>query len=125
MWNYIELILASSLIWLFLQTVVIILIHSFYLTVPWFVWGIIIVHLLIMFGARIPPPHIDAVNKVLGVNPITLIKDDEILKDEFTDNNQDYCMRVVAHRGAGYDYPENSISAFRYVSFIKFYLFIY
>ncbi|XP_011504543.1 PREDICTED: glycerophosphodiester phosphodiesterase 1 [Ceratosolen solmsi marchali] len=107
MWNCIELIIASSLIWLYLQTACVFLINCIYLTVPWFIWGIIALYLFIMFGARVPPPNIDVVNKVLGIDPIKL-------NEKYNDNDEEYSMKVVAHRGAGYDYPENSLSAYRY-----------
>lgn len=68
------------------------------------------------FGVRVPPPSTSAVTKMLGVDPKDVEeKDNNIMSKEPT-GDQQYCMRVVAHRGAGFDYPENSMSAFRNVS---------
>lgn len=102
MHGIIELILNSALLWIFLQTTWTILASIFYhFCVPWIIWS----SLIIVIGlkiARISPPKMSVVQEVLGVNPL--------LPDG---NGEQYCMRVVAHRGGGYDYPENSLSAFR------------
>lgn len=123
MWNWAELILASTLLWLYLETAWILLVNFLFFTVPWLIWGAIVIHLLIRFGVRVPPPAEATVTKVLGVDPQTFVqKDDGIIeiKDE-SDLDQQYCMRVVAHRGAAFDYPENSIYAIRSVSVCRLY----
>ncbi|XP_031779201.1 glycerophosphodiester phosphodiesterase 1 isoform X2 [Nasonia vitripennis] len=118
MWNCVDLILTSTLLWLYLQAAWILLVNFLYLTVPWLIWGAIIIHLLIKFAARIPPPNDNIVKKVLGADPLSFVqKEDDIFKigekQQQTNDDQQYCMRVIAHRGAGLDFPENSMSAFR------------
>lgn len=113
MHGIIELILNSALLWIFLQTIWSILISVFYnFSVPWIVWGSIIIAVGLKI-ARIPPPKSHVVQEVLGANPLLLKKDNAASKDN--GNGEQYCMRVVAHRGGAYDFPENSLSAFRNV----------
>ncbi|GLV31947.1 uncharacterized protein CBL_07707 [Carabus blaptoides fortunei] len=64
--------------------------------------GIAVLTLLIYF-TRIPTPNAAAVDAVIGKDPA---QDQDIADDGFV-------MRVVAHRGAGLDAPENSLVAFR------------
>lgn len=45
------------------------------------------------------------------MNPLFLGKSNSAPEND--GNGEQYCMRVVAHRGGGYDYPENSLSAFQ------------
>ncbi|KAK9306892.1 hypothetical protein QLX08_002534 [Tetragonisca angustula] len=111
MHGIIELILNSALLWIFLQTIWSTLISVFYnFCIPWIVWGSFIVAVGLKI-ARIPPPNLSIVQEVLGVNPLSLKKDNTMFKDH--GNGEQYCMRVVAHRGGGYDFPENSLTAFR------------
>ena len=111
MHGIIQLILNSALLWIFLQTIWSILISVFYnFSIPWIVWGSIIIAVGLKI-ARIPPPKSHVVQEVLGANPILLKKDNTVSKDN--GNGEQYCMRVVAHRGGAYDFPENSLSAFR------------
>lgn len=113
MHELIELILNSALLWIFLQTTLSILISIFYnFSVPWIVWGSIVITVGLKI-LRIPPPNLSIVQEVLGVDPHLLDKDNNVSKDH--GNGEQYCMRVVAHRGAAYDYPENSLTAFRNV----------
>ncbi|KZC14714.1 PREDICTED: glycerophosphodiester phosphodiesterase 1 [Dufourea novaeangliae] len=111
MHGFIELILNSTLLWIFLQTIWSALISVFYhFCIPWIVWGTIV----ITFGlklARIPQPSIQIKHEVLGVNLLSPKKDSNISKDH--GNGEQFCMRVVAHRGGAYDCPENSLTAFR------------
>lgn len=83
----------------------------YYFSVPWIVWGGLVVTIALHF-ARVAPPEEKVVNEILGCHPIES-------KDELASNSQgnaeQYCMRVVAHRGGGFDYPENSLSAFKNV----------
>ncbi|XP_053980795.1 glycerophosphodiester phosphodiesterase 1 [Hylaeus volcanicus] len=111
MHGFIELILNSALLWMFLEVLWSILISVFYhFCVPWIVWGsiIIIVGLKI---AKNPQPNVQIIQEVLGVDPLLLTKDNTVSKEH--GNGEQFCMRVVAHRGGGYDFPENSLTAFR------------
>ncbi|XP_076178415.1 glycerophosphodiester phosphodiesterase 1 isoform X2 [Ptiloglossa arizonensis] len=111
MHGFIKLILSSALLWIFLQTIWSILISVFYhFCIPWIVWGSIIITVGLKI-ARIPQPHLHIVQEVLGVNPLSLKKDNNVSKEHGT--GKQFCMRVVAHRGGGYDFPENSLTAFR------------
>ncbi|XP_043262761.1 glycerophosphodiester phosphodiesterase 1 [Colletes gigas] len=111
MHEFIELILNSAFLWIFLQTSWSILISVFYyFCVPWIVWGSVFITVGIKI-ARIPPPNLQIVQEVLGANPLSLKKDNTVSKEY--DNREQFCMRVVAHRGGGYDFPENSLTAFR------------
>lgn len=111
MHGVLELIINSALLWIFLQATWIVLVSALYhFCVPWIIWGSVI----IMVGlkvTRVPPPKASIVQEVLGVDPLSLRKDNGVTENH--GNGEQYCMRVVAHRGAGYDYPENSLSAFR------------
>nr|XP_033325385.1 glycerophosphodiester phosphodiesterase 1 [Megalopta genalis] len=111
MHGFLELTLSSALLWMVLQAIWSILISGFYyFCVPWIIWGTVV----IMIGlkvARIPPPNLQIKNEVLGVNPLLPKNDNNISKDH--GNGEQFCMRVVAHRGGAYDYPENSLTAFR------------
>ena len=111
MHGIIELTLNSALLWIFLQTIWSTFISVFYnFSVPWIVWGSIITAVGLKI-ARIPPPESHLVQEVLGANPLSLKKDNTVSKEN--GNGEQYCMRVVAHRGGGYDFPENSLTAFR------------
>ncbi|XP_076753275.1 glycerophosphodiester phosphodiesterase 1 [Xylocopa sonorina] len=107
----VELILNSALLWMVLQTIWNILISIFYdFGTPWIVWGSLIIAIGLKI-ARIPQPNSSVAQEVLGVNPLSLKKDNAMSKNH--GNGEQYCMRVVAHRGGGYDFPENSLTAFR------------
>ncbi|XP_023247061.1 glycerophosphodiester phosphodiesterase 1 [Copidosoma floridanum] len=118
MFYFLKLILPSILLCLYLQTVFYLLIDLLCLSVPWLLWGTIVLLLLIRFSARVPPPDDSVVKKVLGMDPLVLDQEEEREIDRQTENVEEeaaqYCIRVVAHRGAGFDYPENSMSAFRH-----------
>ncbi|XP_049959353.1 glycerophosphodiester phosphodiesterase 1 [Schistocerca serialis cubense] len=60
---------------------------------------------------RIPPPDAKLVEDVLGCDPWALAECNGNGTNET--NNERYVMRTVAHRGAGLDAPENSLSALR------------
>lgn len=110
MHEIIELIVNSALLWIFLQTTLSVLVAILYeFCVPWIVWGSLII-MIVLRLARVSPPSVDIVQEVLGVNPLLLNKDNSVPENS---NGEQYCMRVVAHRGGGYDYPENSLLAFR------------
>lgn len=117
MWNCIQLALISTLIWLYLQTAFFLLIDLFCLTVPYLIWGAILFFLLLKFVVRIPPPKKSEVKKVLGVDPLSFITVEDGIVEEKDVSDDQFCMRVVAHRGAAYDYPENSMTAFRKVNY--------
>lgn len=113
MHGIIELILTSASLWMLFQVFWSSLISVFYyFCIPWIVWGTFVVAIGLKI-ARIPPPNLNIVQEVLGINPILLKKDNTMSKTH--DNEEQYCMRVVAHRGGGYDFPENSLTAFRNV----------
>ncbi|XP_033231087.1 glycerophosphodiester phosphodiesterase 1 [Belonocnema kinseyi] len=107
MWSAVELFLNSALLWIFFEVACILSVNAFYISVPWFVWGALIVTAVLWF-IRIPQPDSSIVKEVLGEDLLSVKKDD--LTRETREQN---CMRVVAHRGGGFDYPENSLAAFR------------
>ncbi|XP_012221778.1 glycerophosphodiester phosphodiesterase 1 [Linepithema humile] len=111
MHEIIELIANSALLWILLQTALSVSVTVLYeFSVPWIVWGSLIVMIMLRL-ARVSTPPINTVQEVLGVNPLLLNKDNSVSENH--SNGEQYCMRVVAHRGGGYDYPENSLLAFR------------
>lgn len=111
MHRIIELILNSALLWIFLQILLSILITVLYeFCIPWIVWGSLIIVISLRL-ARVSPPPIKSVQEVLGVNPLLLGKNNSVSEK----HGEQYCMRVVAHRGGGFDYPENSLLAFQNV----------
>ncbi|XP_012525073.1 glycerophosphodiester phosphodiesterase 1 [Monomorium pharaonis] len=113
MHHIIELFMNSALLWIFLQTAMNVLVTALYeFCVPWIVWGSLIV-LVALKLARVSPPPPSTVQEVLGVNPLLQQGKDNSSVPENHGNGEQYCMRVVAHRGGGYDYPENSLLAFR------------
>lgn len=113
MYRIVELFVNGALLWIFLQTAMSVLVTVLYeFCVPWIVWGSLIVMVALKL-ARVSPPPADTVQEVLGVNPLHLGKDNSVPENH--GNGEQYCMRVVAHRGGGYDYPENSLLAFRNV----------
>lgn len=113
MHEIVELIVNSALLWILLQTALSVSVTVLYeFSVPWIVWGSLIVMIMLRL-ARVSPPPINTVQEVLGVNPLLLNKDNSVSENH--SNGEQYCMRVVAHRGGGYDYPENSLLAFRNV----------
>lgn len=59
----------------------------------------------ITFFMRIPPPDPAALDTILGNDPIV----------EETSNNDAKFTKVIGHRGAGLDAPENSLIAFKMV----------
>lgn len=110
MHGIIQLISTSAFLWIFLQVIWSILISVFYyFCIPWIVWGSLIIAAGLRL-VRIPPPSLNIRQEVLGINPWFLKKDSV---SKINGNEEQYCMRVVAHRGGGYDFPENSITAFR------------
>ncbi|KAG5312378.1 GDE1 phosphodiesterase, partial [Acromyrmex insinuator] len=111
MHRIVELIANSVLLWIFFQTAMSVLVTILYeFCIPWIVWGSMIVMVALKL-ARVSPPPTSTIQEVLGVNPLLLSKDNSVSENH--GNGEQYCMRVVAHRGGGYDYPENSLSAFR------------
>ncbi|XP_011686913.1 PREDICTED: glycerophosphodiester phosphodiesterase 1 [Wasmannia auropunctata] len=111
MYHIFELLANSVFLWIFLQTALSVLVTVLYeFCVPWIVWGSLIVVVALKL-ARVSPPAASIVQEVLGVNPLLLGKDNSVPENH--GNGEQYCMRVVAHRGGGYDYPENSLLAFR------------
>nr|XP_003706866.1 PREDICTED: glycerophosphodiester phosphodiesterase 1 [Megachile rotundata]XP_012149132.1 PREDICTED: glycerophosphodiester phosphodiesterase 1 [Megachile rotundata]XP_012149133.1 PREDICTED: glycerophosphodiester phosphodiesterase 1 [Megachile rotundata]XP_012149134.1 PREDICTED: glycerophosphodiester phosphodiesterase 1 [Megachile rotundata] len=108
MHGFIQLILSSALLWIILQVIWSILISVFNFCIPWILWGSLIIAIGLKL-ARIPPPSSNIVQEVLGIDPLYL-KTDSVTK--INGNEEQYCMRVVAHRGGGYDFPENSLRAF-------------
>lgn len=111
MYHIVELIVNSALLWIFLQSAMSVLVTVLYeFCVPWLIWGSLIVVVALKL-ARVSPPPGGTVQEVLGVNPLLLCSANSVPENH--GNGEQYCMRVVAHRGGGYDYPENSLLAFR------------
>lgn len=119
MWSTVELFLNGALLWIFFEVSCILLVNAFYFSVPWFVWGALIVTAILWF-LKLPQPDSRIVKEIFG--------DDISLKRiNVPNDNKDkkqYCMRVVAHRGGGFDYPENSLAAFRNVKSLSSFLTI-
>ncbi|XP_018349322.1 PREDICTED: glycerophosphodiester phosphodiesterase 1 [Trachymyrmex septentrionalis] len=111
MHRIVELIANSALLWIFLQTAMSVLVTVLYeFCIPWVIWGSLIIVIALKL-ARVSPPPTSTIQEVLGMNPLLLSKDNSVSENH--GNGEQYCMRVVAHRGGGYDYPENSLLAFR------------
>lgn len=87
-----------------------VLLSSFPITIVGTVFVTILVYIV-----RLPPPSSALVEEVLGKD--LKIEADE---DENLENSKEfpYKMTVVAHRGCGFDAPENSMSAVRAVSMV-------
>ena len=117
MWSAVELFLNSLLLWIFFEMACTLCINAIFFSVPWFVWGALLVSAVLWF-IRIPQPDPCIVEEVLGENLFDSKKED--CTHDIQDNREKYCMRVVAHRGGGFDYPENSIAAIRNVMFYAF-----
>nr|CAD7574100.1 unnamed protein product [Timema californicum] len=78
-----------------------------YCSVPYIFIGSLLFFALIYF-AKVPAPSASVVEEILGKDPYYEVSGED--QDEITHL---YSMKVVAHRGAGLDAPENSISAFK------------
>lgn len=100
--SFFKLILDSATLWIYIETIWFVLISSFYFSLPWLLYGTLLILVALWFVKNLPTES-QIVHEVLGVDPGNF------------DGNGEYCMRVVAHRGGGHDYPENSLSAFRNV----------
>lgn len=118
--KYIEIYAGCFVAWIWLQATFSILTSVLYeFSVPWSVWGALAFVVALQI-ARVPPPSDDVVREVLGANPFSSNKEEPPQGGDSKDKENDrrdkfYCMRVVGHRGAAFDYPENSITAIRNV----------
>ena len=109
-------LLDSAILWIYAQTIWDVAVSGlYYFSVPWIVWGSITIVSSLRF-LKNPPSDPKIVQEVLGTDPYNTERDSLISDDQ--GNRKQYCMRVVAHRGGGYDYPENSLSAFRNVKYL-------
>ncbi|XP_011309981.1 glycerophosphodiester phosphodiesterase 1 [Fopius arisanus] len=103
--SFINLILNSALLWMYTETTWYVIITTIlYFSLPWLFWGTLGI-LVALWFIKNQPVDEKTVNQVLGVDPFNC--------EDGPGHGGEYCMRVVAHRGGGYDYPENSLSAFR------------
>ncbi|XP_015524045.1 glycerophosphodiester phosphodiesterase 1 [Neodiprion lecontei] len=110
--KYLEIYTGCFMAWIYLQASWTILTSIFYqFSVPWAIWAALVLTISLQV-ARIPPPSSEVVREVLGVDPLTEAKDEQGGDSHGTSDHL-YCMRVVGHRGAAFDYPENSLNAFR------------
>lgn len=113
MLTLLQQILDCATLWIYAQTIWTIATSSlYYFCIPWIAWGSIAI-LIALRLTKNPSSDPKIVHKVLGADPFIL--DKEHLGGDSQGNGKQYCMRVVAHRGGGYDYPENSLSAFKNV----------
>lgn len=111
MWSTVELFFNGALLWIIFEVTCILLVNAFYFSVPWFVWGALIVTVILWF-LKLPQPDSTIVKEIFGDDLLNLKRINNSCND-IQDNKKQYCMRVVAHRGGGFDYPENSLAAFR------------
>nr|CAD7415943.1 unnamed protein product [Timema poppensis] len=79
-----------------------------YCSVPYIFIGSLLFFALIYF-AKVPAPSASIVEEILGKDPYY----EEVSGEDQNEITHRYSMKVVAHRGAGLDAPENSISAFK------------
>nr|CAD7400751.1 unnamed protein product [Timema cristinae] len=79
-----------------------------YCSVPYIFIGSLLFFALI-YVAKVPAPSASIVEEILGKDPYY----EEVSGEDQDDKTHRYSMKVVAHRGAGLDAPENSISAFK------------
>lgn len=70
----------------------------------------IIITFSLVYALHIPAPPLEIVEKIIGPEPCKL-----------ENVNQENIMKVVAHRGAGLDAPENTLAAFKQVFCICIY----
>lgn len=114
MWSIVELFLNGALLWIFFEVSCILLVNAFYFSIPWFIWGALIVTILLWF-LKLPQSDSNIVKEIFGDDHLAF-KRINLSNNDNQDNKKQYCMRVVAHRGGGFDYPENSLAAFRNVN---------
>lgn len=111
--RYIEIYTGCFVAWIYLQASWAILTSVFYeFSIPLAAWGALIL-IIGLQVARVPPPNSDIVKEVLGANPLNITKDERAGDNGHENQDNLYCMKVVGHRGAAYDYPENSLAAIR------------
>nr|CAD7437935.1 unnamed protein product [Timema bartmani] len=85
-----------------------------YCSVPYIFIGSLFFFALIHF-AKVPAPSASIVEEILGKD----LYYEEVSEDQDEITHR-YSMKVVAHRGAGLDAPENSISALKLSALVSF-----
>lgn len=116
----VKMLLGICLIsWLYLYGLWLICIDTLFSSFPMTILGTLVLFVAYHY-VKLPPPDPKLVDEFLGQDP-WLIEDTEIMQNgevrgEITvpeKKKEPFCMRIIAHRGAGLDAPENSLSAFR------------
>lgn len=106
-YHLVELLKVSAVLWIFLYGVTHITLQLLQDSMPTAVITVLGFVLTVHF-LRIKPPSKEAVEAVLGKDPMFVYDDDD-------ETVTDYVMRTVAHRGARYDCPENTLESFQMV----------
>lgn len=98
---------TSFLLWMYVFGLWSVLFEMFFTSMSMSLIGVC-TFLSIIYFMRVPSPSQTSVECVVGKDPAM----------DCNNDNGNVFMKVVAHRGAGLDAPENSLIAFKMVSFV-------
>ncbi|KAG8227487.1 hypothetical protein J437_LFUL002376 [Ladona fulva] len=106
-------------LWLYIHGLWLIFLDTLFSSFPLLLFGSLSLFIAYYY-MKLPPPDENLVEDLLGRDP-WLEGDDFCVpngdavseSDDSIERKESFCMRVIAHRGAGLDAPENSLSAFR------------